>query len=47
MHVSHGRVAGKPSGQRTTTFTGTVHMDPVLDTGKVVINTVIFTPART
>jgi len=45
MHVSHGRVAGKPSEQRTATFTGTVHMDPVLDTGKVVINTVIFTPA--
>lgn len=44
MHVSHGRVAGKPSEQRTATFTGTVHMDPVLDTGKVVINTVIFTP---
>ena len=48
MHVSHGRVTGKPSEQRTATFTGTVHMDPVLDTGKVVINTVIFTPgART
>jgi quercetin dioxygenase-like cupin family protein len=44
MHVSHGRVTGKPSEQRTATFTGTVHMDPVLDTGKVVINTVIFTP---
>jgi quercetin dioxygenase-like cupin family protein len=48
MHVSHGRVTGKPSERRTATFTGTVHMDPVLDTGKVVINTVIFTPgART
>jgi quercetin dioxygenase-like cupin family protein len=48
MHVSHGRNAGKPSEQRTATFTGTVHMDPVLDTGKVTINTVIFTPgART
>ncbi len=48
MHVSHGRAAGQPSQQRTATFTGTVHMDPVLDTGKVVINTVIFTPgART
>ena len=48
MHVSHGRVTGKPSEQRTATFTGTVHMDPVLDAGKVVINTVIFTPgART
>ena len=48
MHVSHGRANGKRSEQRTATFTGTVHMDPVLDTGKVVINTVIFTPgART
>ncbi len=48
MHVAHGRLAGKPSEQRTATFTGTVHMDPVLDTGEVVINTVIFTPgART
>ena len=44
MHVSHGRVTGKPSEQRTATFTGVVHMDPVLDTGKVMINTVIFTP---
>jgi quercetin dioxygenase-like cupin family protein len=48
MHVSHGRAAGQPSEQRTATFTGTVHMDPVLSTGDVVINTVIFTPsART
>jgi quercetin dioxygenase-like cupin family protein len=48
MHVSPGRVTGKPSEQRTATFTGAVHMDPVLDTGKVVVNTVIFTPgART
>ena len=29
MHVSHGR-SGQPSEQRTATFTGTVHMDPVL-----------------
>lgn len=48
MYVAHGRVPGKPSEQRTATFTGTVHMDPVLNTGEVVINTVIFTPgART
>jgi quercetin dioxygenase-like cupin family protein len=48
MHVSHGRMPGKPSEQRTATFTGTVHLDPVLDTGKVAANTVIFTPgART
>jgi quercetin dioxygenase-like cupin family protein len=44
MHVSPGRVTGKPSEQRTATFTGVVHMDPVLDTGEVMINTVIFTP---
>jgi quercetin dioxygenase-like cupin family protein len=48
MHVSHGRMPGRPSEQRTATFTGTVHLDPVLDTGKVATNTVIFTPgART
>jgi quercetin dioxygenase-like cupin family protein len=47
MYVTR-RAHGKPSEQRTATFTGTVHMDPVLDTGEVVINTVIFTPgART
>lgn len=48
MHVTHGRVPGKPSEQRTATFTGTVHTDPVMDAGDVMINTVIFTPgART
>lgn len=48
MHVTHGRLPGKPSDQRTATFTGTVHADPVMDTGDVVINTVIFIPgART
>ena len=48
MHVSHGRVPGQPSGQRTATFTGTVHLDPVLTAPEVMINTVIFTPgART
>jgi quercetin dioxygenase-like cupin family protein len=48
MHVARGRIPGKPSGQRTATFTGTVHLDPVLDAGEVLINTVIFTPgART
>ena len=47
MHVSHGR-SGQPSEQRTATFTGTVHMDPVLTAPGVMINTVIFTPgART
>lgn len=48
MHVTHGRLPGRPSEQRTATFTGTVHMDPVMKTADVVINTVIFTPgART
>ncbi len=48
MHVSHGRIGGQPSAQRTATFTGTVHMDPVLTAPEVVVNTVIFTPgART
>jgi quercetin dioxygenase-like cupin family protein len=48
MHVSHGRVPGKPSEQRTATFTGTVHLDQVMDAADVMINTVIFTPgART
>ena len=47
MHVSHGR-SGQPSEQRTATFTGTVHLDPVLNAPGVMINTVIFTPgART
>lgn len=48
MHVAHGRAVGQPSEQRTATFTGTGHLDPVLATGAVMINTVIFTPgART
>jgi quercetin dioxygenase-like cupin family protein len=48
MHVTHGRVTGKPSEQRTATFTGTVHMDPVMSTPDMMINTVVFTPgART
>ena len=47
MQVSHGRY-GQPSEQRTATFTGTVHMDPVMTVPGVMINTVIFTPgART
>ena len=48
MHVTHGRVPGRPSEQRTATFTGTVYIDPVMDTGDVMISTVVFTPgART
>ena len=47
MHISHGR-SGQPSEQRTATFTGTVHLDPVLTAPEVMINTVVFTPgART
>jgi len=47
MHISHGR-SGQPSEQRTATFTGTVHLDPVMMVPGVMINTVIFTPgART
>jgi len=44
MRVTHGRLPDSPSEQRTATFTGTVYADPVLKTGDVVINTVIFTP---
>jgi quercetin dioxygenase-like cupin family protein len=44
MLVAHGRASGKPSEQRTSTFTGTAHIDPVMDTGEVMINTVVFTP---
>ena len=48
MYVTHGRLDGKPSETRTATFTGTVHMDPVLTTPDVMINNVIFIPgART
>src|SRR5258708_2703726 len=48
MHISHGRAQGKPSEQRTATFTGTVHMDPVMSAQDIMINNVIFTPgART
>jgi hypothetical protein len=31
MYVSHGRIGGQPSGQRTATFTGTAHIDPEND----------------
>ena len=48
MRVTHGRASGKPSEQRTATFTGTVYLDPVMDTGSAQINAVTFTPgART
>lgn len=48
MQVTQGHVPGKPSEARTATFTGDVHMDPVLSAEGVNINTVVFTPgART
>jgi quercetin dioxygenase-like cupin family protein len=48
MYITHGRLDGKPSETKTATFTGTVHMDPVLTAPNVMINNVIFTPgART
>jgi len=47
MHISHGR-SGQPSGQLTATYTGTMHLDPILTAPGVMVNTVIFTPgART
>ena len=48
MHVTHGRVLGQPTQQRTATFTGVVYQDLVLDAPDVLINSVVFTPgART
>lgn len=48
MHVTHGRVDGQPSAQRTATFTGVVYLDQVLAAPDVLINSVVFTPgART
>lgn len=48
MLVTQGRVPGRPSEQKTATFTGAVHMDPVMSADGVMVNTVVFTPgART
>lgn len=49
MKINRGRVDGKPSEQRSETFTGTVWADPVLAaTDGVLINNVFFAPgART
>lgn len=48
MHVTHGRLSGRSSEQRTATFTGVVYTDPVLNTEDLVVNTVLLTPgART
>ena len=48
MHVSHGHIDGQPSQHKTDTFTGTVHLDPVLYPPGLMVNSVSFTPgART
>jgi quercetin dioxygenase-like cupin family protein len=48
MHVSHGHLDGQPSQHKTDTFTGTVHLDPVLYPSGLMVNSVSFTPgART
>ena len=45
MKINHGRVAGKASDERGSTFTGTVWSEPLLrDVPGVVINTVFFPP---
>jgi quercetin dioxygenase-like cupin family protein len=45
MKVIHGRAAGGVSDQRTSTFSGTVWADPVMEaTDGVTINHVFFTP---
>lgn len=49
MRVGHGRATGKPSENRTATFTGEVWADPVLPSADgVAVNAVVFQPgART
>lgn len=49
MRIVQGHAEGRPSEQRTETFTGTVWADPVLpSTDGVTVNHVFFTPgART
>ena len=49
MKISHGRPAGAASEIKSSTFTGTVHADPVMPTSDgVTINNVFFAPgART
>ncbi|MCL6443181.1 MAG: cupin domain-containing protein [Alicyclobacillus sp.] len=48
MQIIRGRAPGKPSQRRSTTFTGTVWVDPVAQTDGIVINQVFFEPgART
>lgn len=49
MKIFHGRQTGAVSEVRSSTFTGTVHADPIMPTTDgVTINNVFFTPgART
>ena len=44
MDVIRGRAENGEVEQRTSTFTGTVHGDPLLKTDGVVMNTVYFAP---
>jgi quercetin dioxygenase-like cupin family protein len=44
MHVSHGRTPGTATRQGTGTFSGDVHLDPVLSAPGVMVNNVTFTP---
>lgn len=45
MKVTHGHEPGTPSETRGSTFTGTVHADPVITGIGVTVNTVFFPPA--
>jgi quercetin dioxygenase-like cupin family protein len=48
MQIHRGRVDGKPSEQRDSTFTGQVWADGLLREDGVIVNTVMFPPgART
>lgn len=48
MQLARGRGEGEPSELRTSTFTGTVCVDPVLSAPGVAVNSVLFLPgART
>jgi quercetin dioxygenase-like cupin family protein len=45
MHVTRGRLSGKVSELRGETFTGRVHLDPVLSAEDLTVNSVFFEPA--
>lgn len=48
MLISHSRASGQPTGSPSSTFTGTVFMDPVLQVPGTMVNDVTFAPgART